>query len=428
MRDHGSLRTNATAVSCPALEHGGMLVLLLSLAVAADSMGLFSLPLERTTLNPRRLKVLSQVLNGPARNSFLIIYLDATLSPWDRQAVLGLKAMQHAPRLTLTLGAAHRWSPRLQTFDASTLHLVLFFNLHPLLLHHLWQLFKPRNLLFFSLQSTGGADFISDDSLGGVERLALIANLKQREATESEALGVYTVFPLCSSKPRLLGQWQPHIFYDWKALFPDRFPTLHGHKLMVEGWPHDWPFLHDHDPRQMSGISLKMVQHLSHKLNFTFRLTWDTDSYKVDFLKTNGSWASALGKVYNRQVNFSCIPMTPDEDIYADFDTTKSFWSDGYSAFLARPIPTFGWSALILPFSVEVWVAVVIVAAAAVGLVTLQVSHSSRDGTLKLRNTLFCAIALLNEERITAKLQSNPITTKINSLCFKRLPASRALT
>ncbi|KAK8394037.1 hypothetical protein O3P69_006315 [Scylla paramamosain] len=400
------------AASRPALKLSKVL-LLLSLLHTAQFTGPAVPAPQRPMLSLRRLEALSQLLNGPARDRPLVIHLDAALSLWERQAVLGVRGVQHAACIILTLGVPHRWPPHLHIHDSSTLHLVLFLSPRPHLLRPLWQIWRPHNLLLFSLQPRGGQDALNDASLGVVKRLALVAGVEQQGAAHPAPLGVYTVFPLRSAKPRLLALWQPHVFADWNTLFPDRFPSLHGHALTVEAWPYEWPFLHQHDPeKEVSGIALTMIHHLSVALNFTYNLTWVEEEGKLVAAKPNGSWSSL---VYHRHVNFSCISVFPDEHIFADFDITERFWSEGYSAFLVRPRPVLGWMAPLLPFTGHVWLAVVVAAAAAVGLVTLQDAVIGRRRPSVVASVLCVQRGLLGH---SVPLQTTSMLLKVFVTCW----------
>lgn len=358
------------------LRPGWCLVFFLSLATATSITAVY--PVAESNEVPSRslLQVLSQVLRGPARDSLLILHLDGSLPPWTMEAVQVVDGVRRAPHLTFTLGATPRFMPDLRTLHASTLHLVVFVNTDSALLQSMWQLWRPRNLLLFSLHPAGGTAVLHEAWLGRVQRLALITSMRRRAAAVPVGIGVYTVFPLSSSTPRLLALWRRDIFADWDSLFPDRFPTFHGQTLKVVGWPYDWPFLHKQDPKQVSGMCLKLLKLLSASLNFKFHSIWVEDT-GLGGSKTNGSWSGVSGEVYRRAANVSFNIFFLNEQFFADFDLSKSFWEDGYSAFLIKRIPTFAWTGPLRPFQTAVWLAVVASAVSAVLFVTLQVSRCS---------------------------------------------------
>lgn len=351
-------------------------LVLLSLAIATFATAVSPVPRSGQMLSPRLLQVLSQVLRGPTRDSPLILHLDGALTSWMRETLQSVDELRRAPHLTFKLGVTPRFLPDMLTFHSSALHLVVFIDTQLPLLPSLWQLWKPQNLLLFNLQPAGGTAVLHESWLGSVQRLALITSLGKRSAADTVDIGVYTVFPLSSSEPQLLALWRHDTFADWDSLFPDRFPTFHGQTLQVVGWPYDWPFLHKYDPKQVSGVSLKVLKLLSASLNFTFRSRW-LEGDKLDGMKINGSWRGMLGEVHRGAANFCVTLLFLEEQLFADFDLTKTAWTDGYSVFLMKTSPTFAWTGPLRPFSAVVWLAVVASAASAVLFIRLQVSHSS---------------------------------------------------
>lgn len=83
-------------------------------------------------------------------------------------------------------------------------------------------------------------------------------------------------------------------------LFPDRFPTFHGYHFHLASWSMDYPYLHGLPGDNMQGLCYRMLEEISHRLNFTFQVYRYPDDIKWgDF--HNGTWRGMIGEVFREE-------------------------------------------------------------------------------------------------------------------------------
>ena len=333
----------------------------------------------------RQLQVLSEVVSGPADGKPLALHLDATLPADVQRAVLGVEAVRRTPHFTLNIGLNHsqgRWlkqemgSAALPHGSPDMLHVVLWLTPRPELLKALWLLWKPRHLLLFSLGSMSGTEVLSEEALANVEKLTLIGQLCGKSEQGINALGVYTPLPFSSRGVQLLGPWERESFSSWEALFPDRFPSFQGYTFQLATWMVDYPYLYRKNTSSLqgTGISIKALDAVSSRLNFSYTLTVKPPE-PVYGGKLNGSWAGILGMILKEEKNFSINTFYLNPERYKDFDPS-SFW--GFSkvgAFLLTPSPLPMSLNLLRPFTFGVWATVACCFALAVCSCLMLVSN-----------------------------------------------------
>ncbi|KAG0730473.1 Glutamate receptor ionotropic, delta-1 [Chionoecetes opilio] len=330
------------------------------------------LPLERR--QERLLRVLSEVVSGPAREQLLILHLDAALPPDLIEAAT--RSLRLTPHLTLSIqhstrGSTHQAVPLLRY--KRPLHILVWYTPLPELLQTLCNQWKPSSLLFLSLGPTSATSLLREESLHIVEN-AVSLELIPTVGNSSDLIGVYTLFPFSMDPHKYLGHWERSTFGSWKALFPDRFPTFEGHTFHLATWIDDVPFFYG-DASEQKGISITILEILSAKMNFTYTVTLKPPDLKWGTLE-NGSWIGVLGMIARNEKNFTVNALTITSDRLQSFDRSVSIWRDAMTVFLPRPQQLSKWLSIFQPLT--------LIMLACLALVTVIASASQH---LQVRTT-----------------------------------------
>lgn len=361
-------------------------------AAAAFVMSLLLAVGEVSTGMEVPLRVLGEVVSGPARGRPLVLHLDASLSADVRRAVGELEAVRGTPHVTLSLGHNPGWqaaaTANVALSDGSSylLHVVLWLEQHHIMLHKLCRLWQPRNLLLFTLgQSSGGATVLRHEALSGVERLALIESLSGGD----DALGVYASLPFSHGGVQLLGPWRPEIFTDWEVLFPYRFPSFEGYTFHLATFFKDPPFLYSTAaaPERGRGMATWILDAMAAKLNFSYTLTKQSPDLKWGIIE-NDSWVGVLGMIARKDKNFSVNFYLSTEERMNDFDFSEYVWEGLNAVFLLSPRPLPKWLSLVRPFNLATWVSLTLAVALAMVFMAALVSSVVTPGQCVLRGTL----------------------------------------
>ena len=332
-------------------------------------------------LKDENLGPLGEVLSGPAKERIIIIHIDLNLPDDIVQNVLNLKEVQHIPHILICVNQNSLWlfNSKEDQFHAvsrssNTLHVFVFENYKPELLHILWNRWTPRNLLLYNLGSVNATDVFGHEALSHVGQLALIMEMQaEKKALESSKFAVFTHQPFLSTVPVFLKMWDPKLFVNWSDLFIERYPSFEGFLFKVSSWMIEKPFIYQTPSRQsIEGISSKMLNILSTTLNFTYTLIEEPPDKKFGE-NINGTWDGLLGLVYKGEKHFTV------NNLYLTWERTRSFdasvpcWQDGYGIFLLKPKMLPKWMSLYSTFAPFVWIAVGVLLAVAAIFSYLQV-------------------------------------------------------
>ncbi|XP_071517380.1 ionotropic receptor 21a-like [Panulirus ornatus] len=324
--------------------------------------------------------VMSQVLSGPLRGGTMVVYLDDAIPRVVQEAIMTLEAVQETPHVTLSLGANQTWWPDQQApafihGGSFVLHLVLFLTNPTKFLQSLWTNWKPRYLLLFSLASSSSdATVLNHDVFNSVQKVALIMVLPDELRGRPRTMGVYTLQPFSSSTPLFLGEWNKEQYSEWDSVFIDRYPNFGGYRFELATWYNNPPFLYQKDPASdgsREGVTLKMLDAMASKMNFTYTTTLRSPDLKWGGLE-NGTWDGVLGVVQRKEKNFTVNHFYQTPDRLRDFDISTSCWNDGFGVFLLRPQPLPQWVNIYRPFQPQVWAVLLATSLLAMGHMTFM--------------------------------------------------------
>ncbi|KAG0729820.1 Glutamate receptor ionotropic, delta-1 [Chionoecetes opilio] len=311
----------------------------------------------------RLLRVLSEVVTGPARGQLLALHLDAALPTHLSEAAMW--SLRLTPHLTLNMHNTTRDS----THQAVSLlrykrplHILVWYTPLPEVLQALCYQWKPFNLLLLSLGPTSATSLLREQALHTVENVVSL-ELLPAVGNNSDLIGVFTLFPFSMDPITFLGHWERSIFGSWKALFPDRFPTLEGYTFHILSWLNDPPAFYG-DASKPRGFSKTILEVLAAKINFTYTLTFEPPDLKWGSIE-NGSWIGILGMMARKEQNFSINLFTPTFERGQVFDPSVTTWVDTLSVFLQSPQQLPKWLSIFQPLSLFVVASLALITAIA---------------------------------------------------------------
>lgn len=257
--------------------------------------------------------------------------------------------------------------------DASSypLHVLLWLEPRPEVLHTLCRQWQPRNLLLFTLGPSPGTAILRHEALSSVERLTLIGCLSDR----NNMLGVYTALPFSHSDVELLGPWRRELFFRWEKLFPDRFPSFEGYIFHLATDFRDPPYLYSTAtmPEMARGVAARILDTITAKLNFSYTLTQRSPDHKWGIIE-NGSWVGLLGMVARKEKNFTGNFYFHNKERMKEFDASEYVGEGLNSVFLPSPRPLPEWLSLVRPFSPAAWLSCSLVLVLAMMFMAAMVS------------------------------------------------------
>ncbi|XP_063862683.1 glutamate [NMDA] receptor subunit 1-like isoform X1 [Scylla paramamosain] len=167
-----------------------------------------------------------------------------------------------------------------------------------------------------------------------------------------------------------LDTWRPRQgFRRGVRLFPkDKMNNMQGFTFTVAALPYD-PFITPANvaltgPGKYRGLEVRLLDVLAEAANFTYRYVAPKDG-QWGRLKKDGTWTGMIGMVAEEKADWamSDITFSPEREQYVDFSRTFVYDASELVTPRAKPLPR--WTSPTRPFKWEVWVAVVIVVAAA---------------------------------------------------------------
>lgn len=188
--------------------------------------------------------------------------------------------------------------------DAAYVHILLFENPDSLD-QFAWSLtpkvWCPYYLLLVSLNMTSPTRVLNNLRFN---RSPFLSLLQPSLHSDDPALSRYLIITFESfrkeSKVRSREFFFPEEQVTLQNLFPDRFPTFHGYRFHLASWSMEYPFLHGTPDENMQGMSYRMLEEISHRLNFTFQVyDYPEDMKWGDF--HNGTWRGMIGEVYREE-------------------------------------------------------------------------------------------------------------------------------
>nr|XP_045625149.1 uncharacterized protein LOC123774684 [Procambarus clarkii] len=178
----------------------------------------------------------------------------------------------------------------------------------------------------------------------------------------------------------------------FRSVFPDRFKSFYGHNLQLASWADDFPYLVPGATLHKTyGIGVNMLNEISRKLNFSYE--FDNEAKASWGELVNGSWIGMVGQVWRREKDLCVNVMSIVEDRYQAVDFSVPYFTDSYSFVLHNPLPQPRWWAIVLPFTWQTWLAVL------VSMVTVSVVRR-----LVLHRLVLHRLILQEERRSTSAL------------------------
>ncbi|XP_055932886.1 ionotropic receptor 21a-like [Argiope bruennichi] len=124
-----------------------------------------------------------------------------------------------------------------------------------------------------------------------------------------------------------------------------------------------WPYYIFKDPKNISdisGIEGELLKVLAERLNFRYTVLLPTDGQQFGFKDASGTWTGVKGMVARGEVDLTVSHLGITEEVFKIAEMSAPYYAD-YKTFasdLPRPLPKY--TVLIRPFSVYVWIAIVV--------------------------------------------------------------------
>ncbi|KAK3874932.1 hypothetical protein Pcinc_020164 [Petrolisthes cinctipes] len=190
--------------------------------------------------------------------------------------------------------------------DAMFVHILLFED--PLFLDQFTsfltpKVWRPFYLLLVSLNTTFPKYVLENSRFNRSPFLSLLQpSLRCDDPFSRYLIITYESFRK-EDKVRTRGSFLPENTITLQDLFPDRFPNFHGHHFHLASFIADYPYLHGDLDENVQGMCYRMLEEISHRLNFTFKVyDYPPDFKWGDF--NNGTWSGMIGEVF-REENWS---------------------------------------------------------------------------------------------------------------------------
>ncbi|KAK3850674.1 hypothetical protein Pcinc_042634 [Petrolisthes cinctipes] len=246
--------------------------------------------------------------------------------------------------------------------DAMFVHILLFED--PLFLDQFTssltpKVWRPFYLLLVSLNTTFPKFVLENSRFNRSPFLSLLQPSLRCDGPFSRYLIITYESFRKEDKVRTRGSFLPENTITLQDLFPDRFPNFHGHHFHLASFIADYPYLHGDLDENVQGMCYRMLEEISHRLNFTFKVyDYPPDFKWGDF--NNGTWSGMIGEVFREEKDFGINQMAIVGSRWRAVDFGVPFGTEGFTFLLPNPTPPPRWWSISFPFSWSTWVSVVV--------------------------------------------------------------------
>ena len=236
--------------------------------------------------------------------------------------------------------------------DSDVVH-VIFLNSYKI---ELLTLQSVAKLLVVNLSNNSMLNILKSPSLNQIPKVSLLQYSKDKQHViisttipfSKETSKIYSVQLLKREKLSL------------DKIFGERFLNFNGHVFHIASSATDAPYMYyagDRMSPPIDGVAVEMLNTLGRSLNFSYTLTEEALDYEWGSFE-NGSWTGMLGMIANDNYDFTVNYFTLTAERYSAFDSSVTYWQEGFGLFLLLPRPLPKWKNLYNPFSGQVWLIV----------------------------------------------------------------------
>ncbi|KAF2363628.1 Ionotropic glutamate receptor L-glutamate and glycine-binding domain [Trinorchestia longiramus] len=157
----------------------------------------------------------------------------------------------------------------------------------------------------------------------------------------------------------LCRQWDKNNFASYDTIFENRFRDFEGEVLHVASDIDDFPLLIIAENGSRAGISKSIMDAVSSNSNFSYTSTIQSnDELWGDF--EDGCWTGLLKDLLDGGKNVTINYFTLTEERANSFDFSVPFLFEGFGFVLPAPTPYPPWRRLFNPFSINVWLGILV--------------------------------------------------------------------
>ncbi|KAA0195335.1 Ionotropic receptor 119, partial [Hyalella azteca] len=298
--------------------------------------------------------ILEQLLAGPLGSKQLMAFFDQNLTIDETEVITQLLSnhSQGVVISTVNKFEAKNWLQRQRPQNVKGPRLThIFFinnNFEEFIFEESDLKWNPDYLILFSLGDRHFQDLFQQEAILRVKKLILL---------QCQPHGiVYTYLPF-KKQVQTLGRWSSMTFKNFDDIFRDRYPSFDGYTFHLATWFDDKPYIFQSrsGPKgEGEGVEIEMLNALCKVLNFSYTITEEPSDMKWGAYE-NGTWNGMLGMVYRKEKNFTVNFFVITDQRRAAFDSTVSYWNEGFGISMLAPPPFPRWKNFYYPFTAHVW-------------------------------------------------------------------------
>ncbi|KAK7068289.1 hypothetical protein SK128_006518 [Halocaridina rubra] len=310
-------------------------------------------------------KLWSELLLGPLSENGLVLYIDPSLKESSLESIITGLSLHDKSQIFVDIGSdGSLWSEQ-QSKEilrgGHLIHILFLRSMSTSFFQSLSVKWNPKYLMFINLGPKSARNVVKREEFQGPEKQLLIESVHD-EKFEENPFELYTHFPFSKeSKIQRLGTWDVDAFLFLHDIFINRFPSFEGYEFWLGTWYDDYPYLYQSKEAEEGvgdGVEVNMLDAMGTVLDFTYNLTTKPPDLKWGDL-VNGTWTGMLGMVYSKDKNFTVNYFSYTPERFEDFDTSVTYWSEGFGLALLTPPPLPKWRSLYYPFTKLVWVVLI---------------------------------------------------------------------
>ncbi|XP_076060173.1 glutamate receptor ionotropic, delta-1-like [Oratosquilla oratoria] len=150
--------------------------------------------------------------------------------------------------------------------------------------------------------------------------------------------------------------YDPHWPLDASALFPDRFDNFYNHHFRLASWIDDFPYLYYGKNKTVLGMGPTMLDEMARRLHFSYELfELSVDGFWGELV--NGTWRGMIGELVRKEKDFVINGFVLVLDRSQAVDFSFPYITDSYTFVIKVPPPVPRWLAMVQPFGVNTWAA-----------------------------------------------------------------------